>query len=266
MSGTHSTSLFGSHGKSSGCVMVVENEPAVRDTLQMQLEETGYDVISVENGEKAMEAIRWGENPLAVDVIITDVDKPKNLEAVTYFRQQFSTIPLIGLTGAGEEEHVSGLSLNIVILGAGRGGRALLDLFSHLPGVKILGITDMNPIAVGLGRARELGVMIVGNPVSLIESEHANLIVDVTGSADMEQLIADHKRPGTEVLGGAAAKLLWEVATHESHLETHKFQIERMAKMVQNGVFVNYLMKPVQGENLVQSVARAMEEREIHHL
>ncbi len=266
MSGTHSTSMFGSHGKSNGCVMIVEEELAVRESLQIQLEETGYDVISVENGEKAMEAIRWGENPLAVDVIITDIDKPKNLEAVTYFRQQFSTIPLIGLSGSGEEEQSPGLNLNVAILGAGRGGRALLDLFSHLPGVQILGITDMNPIAVGLGRARELGVMIIGNPVSLIANEQTNLIVDVTGSPDMKQLIAEHKNPSAEVLGGTAAKLLWQVATHDSHMETHKFQTERMANMVQKGVFVNYLMKPVQGENLVQSVARAIEQREIHHL
>ena len=82
----------------------------------------------------------------------------------------------------------------------------------------------------------------------------------------MEQLIAEHKDPGAEVLGGAAAKLLWQVATHDSHMETHKFQTERMANMVQNGVFVNYLMKPVQGENLVHAVARAMEQREITHL
>ena len=266
MSEPKSTSMFGSHGKSNGCVMVVEDEPAVRESLQMQLEETGYDVISVEDGERAMEAIRWGENPLAVDVIITDVDQPKSLEAVNYFRQQFSTIPLIGLTGLGEEEHVPGLCMNIVILGAGRGGRALLDLFSHLPGVKILGITDKNPTAVGLGRARELGVTIVGDPVRLIASEHANLIVDVTGSLDMEQLIAEHKRPGTEVLGGAASKLLWEIATHDSQMQTHQFQTEQMADLVQKGVFVNYLMKPVHGENLVQSVARAMEQREIHHL
>lgn len=266
MSEPKSTSMFGSHGTSNGCVMLVEDEPAVRETLQMQLEETGYDVIAVENGEKAMEAIRWGENPLAVDVIITDVDKPNSLEAVNYFRQQFATIPLIGLTGSDEEEPVPGLCMNIVILGAGRGGRALLDLFSHLPGVKILGITDKNPIAVGLGRARELGITIVGSPVGLIASEQTNLIVDVTGSPDMEKLIAEHKRPGTEVLGGAASKLLWEIATHDSQMQTNQFKTEHMANMVQKGIFVNYLLKPVQGENLVQSVARAMEQREIHHL
>ncbi len=266
MSEPKSTSMFGSHGKSNGCVMVVEDEQAVREAMQRQLEKTGYDVISVENGEKAIEAIKWGENPLAVDVIITDVDKPKSLEAVNYFRQQFSTIPLIGLTGSEEGVEPHGLDLNIVILGAGQGGRALLDLFSHLPSVNILGIMDKNPTAIGLGRARELGIKIVGDSVGLIASDNIDLIVDVTGSSDMAELIAEHKKPGTEVLSGAAAKLLWEVATHDSHLETRKLQTEQMATMVQRGVFVNYLMKPVQGENLVQLVARAMEQREIHHL
>ncbi len=266
MSEPKSTSLFGSHGQSNGCVMVVEDELAVREALQVQLEETGYDVISVENGEKAIETLRCGENPLAIDVIITDFDNPKCMVAVNYFRQQFSTIPLIGLTGSGEAEQLPALSMNIVILGAGKGGLALLDLFRYLPGVKILGISDKNSTAVGLGRARELGITIIGDPVGLIASERTNLIVNVTGDPDMAQLIAEHKRPGTEVLGGVAAKLLWEVATHDSQMQTHKFQTEQMAHMVQDGVFVNYLMKPVQGENLVQSVARAMEQREIHHL
>ena len=142
----------------------------------------------------------------------------------------------------------------------------MLDLFSHLPGVKILGIADKNSTALGLGRARELGIPIVDDPIRLIASEKTNLIVDVTGNPDMAQLIAEHKRPGTEILGGAASKLLWEVATHEAQMKTHVFQTEQMANMVQNGVFVNYLVKPVKGENLVQSVARAMEQREIHHL
>ncbi len=266
MSEPKSTSMFGSHGKSNGCVMVVEDEPALRESMQTQLEKTGYDVISVENGEKAMEAIRWGENPLAVDVIIADVDKPKSLEAVNYFRQQFATIPLIGLTGSAEEAELPDLRLNIVILGAGKGGRALLDLFSHLSGVNILGISDKSSTAIGLGRARELGVKIVSDPLDLITSEAADLIIDVTGSSEMAELIAEKKHTGAEVLGGAAAKLLWEVATHDSQLETRKLQTEQMATMVQKGIFVNYLMKPVQGENLVQLVARAMEQREIHHL
>jgi len=263
MSGPKSTSLFASHGKSNGCVMVVEDEPAIRETLQMQLQETGYDVIGVENGEKAIEAIKLGENPLAIDVIITDVDNPKCMVAVNYFRQQFSTIPLIGLTGLAESEQPSVQRMNIVILGAGKGGLALLNLFSHLPGVVILGITDKFSTAVGLGRARELGIPVVDDPVRLIASEKTNLIVNVTGDPDMEQLIVEHKKPGTEVLGGAASKLLWEVATHDAQMKTHVFQTEQMANMVQKGIFVNYLVKPVQGENLVQSVARAIEQREI---
>jgi two-component system NtrC family sensor kinase len=42
----------------------------------------------------------------------------------------------------------------VAILGAGRGGRALLDLLHHIPSLEIVGIADRNPDAPGLERAR----------------------------------------------------------------------------------------------------------------
>ena len=77
-----SAGMFGSRGTSNGCVMVIEDEPDVREHMRLTLQAGGYDVLEVENGEKAVEAISSGENPLMVDVIITDVDKPKGIEAV----------------------------------------------------------------------------------------------------------------------------------------------------------------------------------------
>ena len=266
MSEPKSTSMFGSHGPSNGCVMVVEDEPAVRQEMRMTLEKTGYDVIEVEDGEKAVEVINWGENPLAVDVIIADVDKPSGMEAVDYFKSHFPSIPLIGLTGLSQIDKEYIQPTKIVILGAGKGGTALLGLFSHLPGVEILGITDKDPNAPAFTRARELGIPVVDDPVRLLASEGTNLIVDVTGDPGMERLIAEHKRPGAEILGGAAAKLLWNVVQHEAQMQAHVFQTEKLANMVQGGIFLNYLIKPVPTKNLVLSVGKAMEQREIHRL
>ena len=259
-----SKSMFGSHGPSNGCVMLVEDEPAIRKSMQEQLQKTGYSVIGVEDGEKAMEVIHWGENPLAVDVIITDVDKPKGMEAVNYFKKQFSTIPLIGLTGLEVQEREFFPQIRMVILGAGKGGLALLDLFSQMAQVEILGIADKDPNALAIPRARELKISIVEDPIGLIESDEANLIVDVTGDPEMGWYIDEYQKPGVEVVGGLVAKLFWDVAQHEAKMQRQMFKKEKMSHMVQDGIFANYLLKPVQTESLVETVARAMESREYH--
>ena len=266
MSPPQSSSMFGSHGPSNGCVMVVEDEADVRSTIRTKLQEAGYDVIEAEDGEKAIEEINSGENPLVVDVVITDIPKRKALEAVSYFREHYPRISLIGLTGIVGPETGSTQRTKIAILGAGKGGRALLGLLSHLPGVEIIGISDKVREAPALQHARELGIPVVDDLVSLIAREDANLLVDVTGDPGMEHVIAEHKRPGTEVLGGAAAKLLWNVVQHEAEMQSHLLQTEALASMVKRGIIVDYLVKPIDGEHLKALVTKAMEQREIHRL
>ncbi len=86
------------HRGTKGCVMVVEDESDVRENMRVKLERAGYDVIEIEDGEKAIEAIGSGENTFMVDVIITDIPKSKGLEAITYFNKNYPLISLIGLT------------------------------------------------------------------------------------------------------------------------------------------------------------------------
>ena len=249
-----------------GCVMVVEDESDVRENIRVKLEGAGYDVIETEDGEKAIEAMGSGENTFEVDVIITDIPKSKGLEAITYFKKNYPRISLIGLTGLPHFEMGNTRPTKIAILGGGKGGSALLSLFSHLPGIEIVGITDKDPNAPALKRANELRIPVVHDAISLIASEGTDLIVDVTGDPHMQQLIAEHKGPGAEVLGGATARLLWNVVQHEAEMQTHLHQNESLASLVSHGMLVNYLVKPLQDENLLASVTNAMEQREIHRL
>lgn len=76
----------------------------------MTLNKAGYDVIEAEDGEKAIAAIKEGENPLLLDVIISDIRMPKvnGVEAINYFQQQWPTVPLIVLTGFPDMEMATG--------------------------------------------------------------------------------------------------------------------------------------------------------------
>jgi len=100
MSEPKTAGMFG--GKTSnGLVLVVDDEPDVRKVVRMTLEKGGYDVIEAEDGGIAMEKIKEGENPLVLDVIITDIRMPKinGVEAINYFQKEWPSVPLIVLTG-----------------------------------------------------------------------------------------------------------------------------------------------------------------------
>jgi two-component system chemotaxis response regulator CheY len=85
---------------SEGRVLIVDDEPDVRRTIKMTLNKAGFDVVEAEDGEAGIQAIRSGDNPLAVDTIICDIRMPKvnGMEAIAFFRQQFPSVPIIVLT------------------------------------------------------------------------------------------------------------------------------------------------------------------------
>jgi len=117
----------------------------------------------------------------------------------------------------------------VAILGAGRGGRALLDLLHRIPSIEIVGIADCDPDAPGLQRARELRVPVTTNVPDLIGNHGVNLIMDVTGNPDIEVYLQAHKPPSADILSGSASRLLWKLVQHESKLEAELLQAEKLA-------------------------------------
>ena len=84
-----------------GRVLVVDDESDVRKSVRLTLVKAGYDVVEAEDGQKAIDTIRSGDNPLMIDCIVTDINMPKlnGMEAVAFFREQFPSVPIIVLTG-----------------------------------------------------------------------------------------------------------------------------------------------------------------------
>ncbi len=121
------------------------------------------------------------------------------------------------------------LTTKVAILGAGKGGTALLDLPHQIPGIVIVGITDKNPSAPGLQRARDLNVPVTDEVCDLVANHGVSLILDVTGDPDMERFVLAHKGPGVEVLSGAATRLLWNLIQHQTKLQAELFHAEKLA-------------------------------------
>lgn len=92
-----------------GRVLVVDDDANVRKSVKMTLTKAGYDVVEAEDGEKGINAIKSGDNPMMVDTIICDIHMPKvnGMEAIAYFRSQFKSVPVIVLTGKPEARAAS---------------------------------------------------------------------------------------------------------------------------------------------------------------
>ncbi|MBI5745564.1 MAG: response regulator [Nitrospirae bacterium] len=93
--------LEGTGQKHAGRVLVVDDEPDVRKAVRLTLTKAGYEVVEAEDGQKGIEAIKSGYNPLKLDVVICDIQMPKinGMEAIAYFRSQFPSVPVVVITG-----------------------------------------------------------------------------------------------------------------------------------------------------------------------
>ena len=107
----------------------------------------------------------------------------------------------------------------VVIIGAGKGGRALLEMFNGDSTVSILGIADVNPWAPGLELARRLNIPVATDLRALITDPQLDLIIDVTGNVEVAREIQRLKPPHTEVMGGASAKFVWDLLAERKRSE-----------------------------------------------
>src|SRR5262245_28489786 len=107
----------------------------------------------------------------------------------------------------------------VVIVGAGTGGRALLEMFVGDTSVTIAGVCDVNPWAPGLDLARRLNIPVATNVEDLLDDPRLDLVIDVTGNPTVQQTIHQFKGPGTEVMGGASAKFMWDLLAERKRSE-----------------------------------------------
>ncbi|RMH61211.1 MAG: sigma-54-dependent Fis family transcriptional regulator [Calditrichaeota bacterium] len=98
----------------------------------------------------------------------------------------------------------------VLIVGAGQGGRKLLELFYNDPHCHILAIVDSKSDTQGMRLARQLGVPIADDFRPLLR-EKPDLIFNVTKSRAVQEALLREKEPESEVVGGRAARFFWEL-------------------------------------------------------
>lgn len=90
-------------------ILIVDDEPRIRDFVRMNLEMENYRVIEASNGVEAMEQLRENLPDLVVlDVMMPEMDGFETLHAI----REVSTVPVIMLTvRQSEPDRIRGLDL-----------------------------------------------------------------------------------------------------------------------------------------------------------
>jgi CheY-like chemotaxis protein len=83
-----------------GCktrILVVDDEPSLRETLGMLLMSVGYDVAMAENGVSAVSQL----SVAAPDLIVTDLNMPQmsGLELISHVRSRYPSISIVAMSG-----------------------------------------------------------------------------------------------------------------------------------------------------------------------
>ena len=94
-------------------ILVADDDPGIRRTLQIGLEKAGYEVVEARDGEEATRL--WREN--GVDLIIADIYMPNKsgLQLIMELRAHNSTIPVIAMSDGGRNKNLNPLIYSEVL-------------------------------------------------------------------------------------------------------------------------------------------------------
>lgn len=99
--------------------------------------------------------------------------------------------------------------IRILVVGAGTGGKRLVEALVGHKEVQIIGVVDVNPIAPGLQFAAQNGIPIAEDYLSLLpklQPETINLILEVTGNQSVYQRLLELAPQNATVISGMALR------------------------------------------------------------
>lgn len=93
-------------------VLVIDDDPGMREVAQEMLRSFGWDVVTAEDGKRGIKALK--KHREKITVVLTDILMPEadGLDVISYMRRKSSSIPVIAMSG-GSPNLSSGFNLKI---------------------------------------------------------------------------------------------------------------------------------------------------------
>lgn len=143
----------------------------------------------------------------------------------------------------------------VLIIGAGRGGSALLEMFTADNLVRVVGIVDTSADAPGIRMAKELGIPTYSDSTTALWAcqKYSDCIVynlshDDTIAEEASKVFGDRR-----VASGPEVKLFWQMVTNlkqvKGELEKSQYQLQAVIRNVMDGIITTDQSGNIQGFN-----------------
>jgi len=99
----------------------------------------------------------------------------------------------------------------IAIIGAGKGGTAILEMLLKMPRVVIKHICDVNASAPGIKLARQHDIKSHSQMTKICRDKEVDLIIEVTGRNEIFTQILAKKQKNTRVIGSDDARIIFHL-------------------------------------------------------
>lgn len=118
-------------------------------------------------------------------------------------------------------------TIRVILIGAGNGGKSLLEIFSDDPMIAVVGVADKNEQASGFRYAQELKLPVTTNYQKLLATTPVDIIINVTGDPEISRELYALKPERTELIGGTTARLICELiwTKKQSQALEEKYQL-----------------------------------------
>lgn len=118
---------------------------------------------------------------------------------------------------------------NLIIIGGGHGGVAMIQLFTGVKDIKIAGLVDIKEDAPAVILAKQKGIPVYDDIVKALKLDGINYVINVTGNAKVAEIISNAKPDEVSEINSGAANLMYILASHlEGQEETLRREINNL--------------------------------------
>jgi transcriptional regulator with PAS, ATPase and Fis domain len=127
------------------------------------------------------------------------------------------------------------MKTKIAIVGAGRGGSALVNALFFEPMVKITGVIDINPKAVGVQRLKSLNIPFYTNvdDFKAHSKTPVDFVFNLSGDKRMDVILRQKCADKSKIVSGFMSKFIWDLIDQKNQkeeLETRYLALKKELK------------------------------------
>lgn len=124
---------------------------------------------------------------------------------------------------------------NVLIIGGGVGGSAILNLLLESDYLHVSGVVDLNPDAAAI-TAANLHDIPVGNDYSAFSNANIDIVFNVTGSDSLHQKLQEHFLKKTVIIPGSLANVFVRLLEEKEHFINRLSKESHREKIIFNSI------------------------------